>query len=66
MSGQVNIVGTPVSLEVGGDHLTTCGQARQQLAELQVDVEQAAVQQDQQGAAGAVNLVVHLQAVDGA
>ena len=61
----VDVVGTPVALEVGGDHLATRRQARQQLAELQVDVEQAAVQQKQWCTApGAVDLVVHLQAVD--
>jgi hypothetical protein len=61
----VNVVCPPVSLEVGGDHLAPCGQARQELAELQIDVEQTAVQQDQRDAAGTVDLVVHLQAVDG-
>jgi hypothetical protein len=39
----VDVVGAPVSLEVRGDHLATCGRARQKLAELQVDVEQTAV-----------------------
>jgi hypothetical protein len=41
----VDVIGAPVSLEVGGDHLSTCGQARQELTELQVDIEQTAVQQ---------------------
>ena len=60
----VDVVGPPVGLEVGGDHLAVLGQARQHLAELLVDVEQPAVQQEQRRTALAVDLVVHLQAVD--
>ena len=61
----VEIVGAAVSLEVGGDDLSAGGQTRQQRAELQVDVEQPAVQQQQRRTAGPVDLVVHLQPVDG-
>ena len=60
----VDVVRAPVRLEVGGDHLTCRRQGRQDLAELLVDVEQAAVQQHQRRAPGAVDLVVHLQPVD--
>ena len=60
----VDVVGASVPLEVGGDHLAGPRQGRQHLAELLIDVEQAAVQQDERGAAGAVQLVVHLQPVD--
>ena len=35
----VNVVGAPVSLEIGSDHAATGGEARDELAELQVDVE---------------------------
>ena len=59
----VDIPGPSVALEVSRDDLARRRQAGEQLAELQVDVEQPAVQQQQRDAARAVDLVVHLQAV---
>jgi hypothetical protein len=59
----VDVVGPPVALEVGGDHPAGRGEPGEQLAELQIDVEQAAVQQEQRCAPRPVDLVVHLQAV---
>src|SRR6185312_13487256 len=46
----VDVVGATVGLEIGRDHRTAGGQPRQYVAELQVDVEQAAVQEKQRGA----------------
>jgi len=54
----------PCPREVGGDDLASRGQAREQLAELQVDVEQPTVQQKQRCPARTVELVVHAQSVD--
>jgi hypothetical protein len=59
----VDVTGPSVALEVGGDDLAGRRQAGDQLAELQVDVEQPAMQQQQRDAARAVDLVVHLEAV---
>ncbi len=57
----VDVTGPSVPLEVGGDDPASRRQARDQLAELQVDVEQPAMQQQQRRyAARAVDLVVHL------
>jgi hypothetical protein len=59
----VDVPGPSVPLEVGRDNLASRRQARDQLAELQVDVEQPAMQQQQREAARAVDLVVHLETV---
>ena len=56
----VDVVGAAVRLEVGGDHLAPRGQPGEDVAELQVDVEQPPVQQEQWRARPAVDLVVHL------
>jgi hypothetical protein len=42
----VDVTGTPVGLEVDGDHLPGVGEALNQWPELQVDVEESAVQQE--------------------
>jgi hypothetical protein len=59
----VDVAGASVCLEVRGYDPPRPRQLRQYVAELQVDVEQAAVQQQQRRPACAVDLVVHLQAV---
>src|ERR671913_1578258 len=56
----VDVTGPSVPLEVGGDDLARRREAGDQLAELQVDVEQPTMQQQQRYAARAVDLVVHL------
>jgi hypothetical protein len=50
----VDVPGPSVALEVGRDDLASRRQAGEQLAELQVDVEQPAMEQQQRYAAGAV------------
>jgi hypothetical protein len=59
----VDIRGAAVSLHLDADYLVPLGQRRDECGEVEIDSQHAAVQQDKQRP-GAIDLVVHVQAVD--
>src|SRR3954451_13126691 len=60
----VDVGGTAVSLQFHGDDAMALRETGDELGEVEVDAQQAAVQQDQRSASFAVHLEVQVQAVD--
>ena len=66
--GTIDVGRPSVSLPVVGDHPTPLGQRRKDVAEGRLECRATSVEKDERGslvANGPVDLVVHLQAVDG-